>query len=102
MRVEPLATEEQHVTSANPPKDWPRSFNLQIPMLPSILRRAPGARVFRKCVGKPFLVVNEWVWNRLPSAITASRPMRFYGTFLHRLVEMRSARRQYHGTFFLR
>jgi SAM-dependent methyltransferase len=68
----------------------------------SIPARMSRARVLRKCVGKPFVLVNEWVWNRLPSSVTTTRPMCVYGTFLHFLVKLRSARRQYYGTFFLR
>jgi SAM-dependent methyltransferase len=56
----------------------------------------------RTYVGRPFLSANERVWSRLPAGLTASRPVRAYGAFLHSLVERRSARKQYHGTFFLR
>ena len=68
----------------------------------SILARMSNERVLRNCVGRPFLLANEWVWKRLPSFITTTRPMCLYGTFMHSLVQLRSARRQYHGTFFLR
>lgn len=68
----------------------------------SFLARLSKVRVLRKCVGKPFLVVNEWVWNHLPSGLTKARPIRLYGTFLHSLVKVRAAREMYHGTFFLR
>lgn len=68
----------------------------------SILARVSNERVIRKCVGRPFLLANEWVWKRLPSSITTTRPMCFYGTLMYSLVQLRSARRQYHGTFFLR
>jgi SAM-dependent methyltransferase len=68
----------------------------------SILARMSRIRVLRKCMGKPFLLVNEWIWNRLPSFLTTARPMRFYGTFMHSLVQLRAARRQNHGTYFLR
>jgi SAM-dependent methyltransferase len=51
---------------------------------------------------RPFLLVNEWVWNRLPSSLAMSRPGRWYGSFLHSFVQRRCERRQYHGTFFLR
>src|SRR4029077_16017979 len=71
-------------------------------MRQSILARLSGSRVLRKYVGRPFLVANERVWNRLSSSLKTTRPMRRYGTFLHSLVKLRSARRQYHGTFFLR
>lgn len=57
---------------------------------------------FRSYAGKPFLRINEWGWNRLPSALKRARPIREYGAFLHSLVKLRSPRIQYHGTFFLR
>ena len=68
----------------------------------SILGRMSGATVLRKWVAKPFLLVNEWAWKRLPPSIVATRPLRLYGSFLYTLVDLRSERRQYHGTFFLR
>lgn len=68
----------------------------------SILARMSRARVLRGCVSQPFWRVNEWVWNRLPSCVTTARPVCSYGAFLHSLVGRHSARRQYHGTFFLR
>src|ERR1700731_4997992 len=68
----------------------------------SILARISRIKVLRKCVGSPFLLVNEWVWNRLPSSLTKAYPIRFYGTFMHALVKLRAARKQYHGTYFLR
>jgi chemotaxis protein methyltransferase CheR len=71
-------------------------------MRESILATLSGARVLRKYVGRPFLRANESVWNRLSPSITMTRPMCRYGTFLHSLVKLRSTRRQYHGTFFLR
>ncbi len=71
-------------------------------MTESILTRASRVGLFRTYAGRPFLRVNEWGWNRLPSALKSARPMRLYGAFLHSLVKLRSPRRQYHGTFFLR
>jgi hypothetical protein len=68
----------------------------------SIINRISRIRVLRKFVGKPFLLANEWVWNCLPFALTASHPIRFYGNFMHSLVKLRAARKQNHGTFFLR
>jgi CheR methyltransferase, SAM binding domain len=68
----------------------------------SIVAIMSGARVLRKYVGRPFLLANEWVWYRLSSSITTTRPMCLYGTFMHSLVKLRSARRQRHGTFFFR
>src|SRR5207248_8032816 len=86
----------------NPPNDRVPFSSLQKCMPDTILGRMSRSRVFQKLVGRPFLLVNEWVWNRLPSSIRTTRPMCFYGSFLHSLVELRSPRRQYHGTFFLR
>lgn len=71
-------------------------------MPPSILSRISSVIFFRRYAGKPFLLVNEWGWNRLPCSLTMARPMRIYGAFLHFLVRLRSPRRQYHGTFFFR
>lgn len=58
----------------------------------SVLRKAGGL----------FLRVNEWAWNRVPADSRKTRPVTRYGAFLHSLVKLRSDRRQYHGTFFLR
>jgi hypothetical protein len=58
--------------------------------------------VLRGYAGKPFLRVNESGWNWLPTFFKSSRPGLVYGGFLHTLVKMRSPRRQFHGTFFLR
>jgi SAM-dependent methyltransferase len=71
-------------------------------MSESILTRVSRVGFFRSYAGKPFLRVNEWGWNRLPSALKSARLVRLYGAFLHSLVKLRSPRRQYHGTFFLR
>jgi SAM-dependent methyltransferase len=71
-------------------------------MRKSIVERMSEARVLRKCVGRPFLVANEWLWSRIPTSIKATRPISRYGAFLHSLVQLRSARRQFHGTFFFR
>jgi len=71
-------------------------------MSKSILAKLARVRVLRKCAGKPFLLVNQWAWNRLPSSLTKTSPLQSYGAFVHSLVQMRVGRRQYHGTFFLR
>jgi SAM-dependent methyltransferase len=71
-------------------------------MTESILTRVSRVEFFRSYAGRPFLRVNEWGWNRLPSALKSARLVRLYGAFLHSLVKLRSPRRQYHGTFFLR
>jgi SAM-dependent methyltransferase len=68
----------------------------------SILARMPSVRVLGKSVCDPFLRVNEWIWSRLPSSLTKTRAVRYYGNLMHSLVKLRAARQQYHGTFFLR
>ncbi len=68
----------------------------------SLLARMSRVKVLRRYVAKPFLLLNEWAWNRLPSSVTAAWPLRSYGNFLHSLVKLRDSRHMYHGTFFLR
>lgn len=65
----------------------------------TLISRPPFLQRF---MGGPFLRVNEWVWNRLPSSLKAAPPIRYYGTLMHSLVGLRADRNQYHGTFFLR
>lgn len=71
-------------------------------MSESTIARISRVKVLRKFVGNPFLRVNEWAWNRLPSSLMALRPIISYGVFLHSLVRLRAKRTQLHGTFFLR
>lgn len=71
-------------------------------MSKSRLASLSRVKVLRKLVGGPFLRVNEWAWNRLPRSFRALRPVTRYGVFLHTLVQLRSNRTQFHGTFFLR
>src|ERR1700730_15370389 len=71
-------------------------------MAQSFLIRITKTKGLRKYVGRPFLCMNEWIWNRLPRSLTETYPMSVYGGVLHSLVKFRSARTQYHGTFFLR
>ena len=60
------------------------------------------SRHFRKYLGRPYLRVNLWIWNHLPGFLTCSRLGWMYGAHLHKLVQMRSTRRQSTGTFFFR
>ena len=71
-------------------------------MRQSVLTKMSGARVLRRYIGKPFLLANEWIWHRLSFSVAMARPIYLYGTFLHSLVKLRSARKQRHGTFFFR
>ena len=60
------------------------------------------SRRLRKYLGRPYLRGNIWIWNHLPAFLTSSRLGSLYGAHLHRLIQLRSARRQYTGTFFFR
>ena len=71
-------------------------------MRQKLLKRISGSASFRKLIGRPFLLVNEWIWNRLPERASKTRIAIAYGRFLHSLVAIRSLRVQYHGTYFLR
>jgi SAM-dependent methyltransferase len=68
----------------------------------SITAKISSVPILRRFVGGPFLRANEWVWNRLPSNLTLTPPICYYGTLMHSLVGIRADRTQYHGTFFLR
>ena len=49
-----------------------------------------------------FIRLNVSLWKRLPVELRSTRPMRWYGKILHKLVSRRADRRQFTGTFFLR
>jgi len=68
----------------------------------SITAAISESKILRTFVGKPFLRINEWAWNRLPLTMKRFRLVLFYGAFLHSLVRLRADRTQVHGTFFLR
>jgi SAM-dependent methyltransferase len=67
-----------------------------------IVASIPRVKILRKCIGRPFLRLNEWAWNRVPCSLRDLRLVSSYGTFLHSLVRLRAGRTQHHGTFFLR
>src|ERR1700751_5464008 len=71
-------------------------------MCRSILASLSKAVALRRLVAKPFMLANEWAWHREPALLRETRPVCLYGSFLHSLVQLRSARRQFHGTFFFR
>jgi chemotaxis methyl-accepting protein methylase len=56
----------------------------------------------RKLLGRPYLRANVWVWNRLPVFLKQSHFGWAYGAHVQRLIQLRSERRQYMGTFFFR
>jgi SAM-dependent methyltransferase len=72
------------------------------PVSSPLLARLSRIGTLRKGIGRPFLRANEWVWNRMPCLLRTTRPLQLYGSFLHSLVLLRSARAQSHGTLFLR
>lgn len=97
-----MAIQNQRVMSSSRPKDSLLSSSRQEHMPEPSLVPRPRARLFHKLVTRPFWRVNESLWNRIPASIATTRPVLLYGAFLHSLVQWRSKRRQYHGTFFLR
>jgi SAM-dependent methyltransferase len=67
-----------------------------------ILVKAASLQVFGKSPAGFYLRVNKWIFQRLPSRVRDSHPVRCYGAWLHTLVCLRANRQQYFGTFFLR
>jgi chemotaxis methyl-accepting protein methylase len=67
----------------------------------SRVRRLLRLTLFGKSPLGVALRLNGWVWRRLPSWLTAARPIRAYGALLHALARQQT-RRQSFGTFFLR
>jgi SAM-dependent methyltransferase len=67
-----------------------------------ILAKAARLRVLGKSPAGFYLRLNKWIWERLPSRVRDSHPVRSYGTWLHTLVCLRARRQQFFGTFFLR
>jgi len=68
----------------------------------SVLKRLVNIRVFRKSPVSAYLRLNEMLWNQAPIFFTKFRPIQSYGMFLHKLVRLRTDRRQFFGTFFFR
>ena len=68
----------------------------------SILSRMSQSKFLRRYLGRPYLHLNFWIWNNLPAALAAWRPVRAYGIHLHSLIQLQAARRQFVGTFFFR
>jgi SAM-dependent methyltransferase len=71
-------------------------------MFHPILAKAASLQVLGKSPAGLYLRLNKWIWQRLPSRVRNSYPVRSYGAWLHTLVCLRASRRQYFGTFFLR
>lgn len=60
------------------------------------------SRVLRKCLGRPYLRANIWIWSHLPPSLTRTHLSWAYGAHVLRLIRLRSARMQNIGTFFFR
>ena len=60
------------------------------------------SRRLRRYLGRPYLRMIIGIWNHLPAPFASSSLGVYYGAHLHRLIQLRSARRQYVGTFFFR
>jgi chemotaxis methyl-accepting protein methylase len=60
------------------------------------------SRLLRKCLGRPYRLMNILIWNHLSTSLASLRPVRHYGSFLHRRIQLRTMRTQSVGTFFFR
>lgn len=58
--------------------------------------------IFAKSPVSFYLRLNQRVWNKLSSSLTALGPIRIYGDFLHSLARIQRVRAQAFSTFFLR
>ena len=68
----------------------------------STLARMSQSKFLRKYLGRPYLLMNIWIWNHLPASLASLRPVRGYGGHLHSLIQQRATRSQSVGTFFFR
>ena len=68
----------------------------------AVAERMSQSRRLRRYLGRPYLRVLRWIWKRLPTPLRGSRLGRMCGAHVHRLIQLRSARRPYLGTFFFR
>src|SRR2546425_1501530 len=77
-------------------------------MAQTILARCLKSWILRKCLGRPYFLLIGWIWKHLPRSLSLLPPIRLYGMHLHALVllsrdyNMRTTRKQYVATFFLR
>jgi mannose-6-phosphate isomerase-like protein (cupin superfamily) len=61
-----------------------------------------GFQVLGKSPVRFYFRLNQKLWDKLPSAFTNLRPIRFYGDLLNKLVRMKGDRAQGLGTCFFR
>ncbi len=60
------------------------------------------SKLLRRYLGRPYFLVNAWIWTHLPNSLKGSHLGWTYGAHVLKLIQLRSARRQYTGTFFFR
>ena len=70
--------------------------------LQAVAERMSQSRRLRRHLGRPYLRVLRWIWKRLPTSVKGARLGRMCGAHVYRLIQLRSARRPYLGTFFFR
>jgi chemotaxis methyl-accepting protein methylase len=68
----------------------------------SPLAEMSQSRFLRKYLGRPYILLNIWIWKHLPSSLASWHLLRAYGVHLHRLIQLRATRNQSVGTFFFR
>jgi chemotaxis methyl-accepting protein methylase len=68
----------------------------------STLHRMSRSKLLRKCLGRPYLRANIWIWNRLSASSRSSTFVRRYGCHLQSLIQLHGTRTQATGTFFFR
>jgi len=66
------------------------------------LSRLLGLEIFGKSPLGAYLRLNQEIWHRFPASVTASLPMRWYGSFVSKLARARGNRTQGLGTCFFR
>jgi chemotaxis methyl-accepting protein methylase len=93
---------ERHLGSALNKGATLFSVLLSAGMPQTALAKISESKFLRRYVGRPYLFVNRWIWNHLPTSWASCHLVRAYGVHLHSLIQLRSTRRQYVGTFFLR
>jgi chemotaxis methyl-accepting protein methylase len=71
-------------------------------MTEAMLKRMAGLRILGKSPLGAYLRLNEWIWNRLPRAVTGLRPLTLYGHLVNSLVRQDTGRQMFLGTLFLR
>jgi SAM-dependent methyltransferase len=67
-----------------------------------ILAKTASLQVLGKSPADFYLRLNKRIWQRLPSRVRNSYPVRCYGAWLHTLVRLRASRQQKFGTLLLR